>query len=628
MTDATDPPDESDEREGEAESGASGDSPADEGTALSAGEFRAALEELGRPVATASHVARALGWSQTRASDALDALAETGAVSHVNVSGDPVVWYPIEFEAFVDREHVVVFPERRELVVEHPEQFTRAQLTQFAHLVDSTRSGAYIYEIREEDVWWAPYDHVDELIGTIRDVLPERSPQLEEWVERQWTRARRFALTSHPDGYTVLEAESPELMGNIARQKLDDSHLHGPISDTESWVVEGKEGEIKRTLYDAGYPVQDQRDLEGGASLDVGLHLDLREYQRDWVERFLETGAGVLVGPPGSGKTVAAIGAMDDVGGETLILVPGRELAGQWHEELLAHTDLAPEQIGEYHGGEKNIRPVTIATYQTAGMDRHRRLFDERRWGLIVYDEVHHVPASIYRRSADLQAKHRLGLSATPIREDDREGEIFTLIGPPIGTDWAALFEAGFVAEPEVELRYVPWKTERDRDEYASVEGYERRQVAGMNPAKLDVVRALLDDHEEAKALVFVEWLDQGKEYAEALGIPFISGETRHAEREKLFDEFRRGVRTRLLVSRVGDEGIDLPNAEVAIVASGLGGSRRQGSQRAGRTMRPTGNSRVYVLATRGTREEEFVRQQLRHLAGKGVRLRETDMGE
>ncbi|EMA44839.1 DNA/RNA helicase, superfamily ii [Halococcus saccharolyticus DSM 5350] len=596
--------------------------------AMTAERFRATLEDLGRPVATAGEVARTLDWTHAEASDALDELAGTGGIERTDVTDDPVVWYPAEFAAFVDREHVVVFPERREIVVEHPEQFTRAQLTQFAHLVDSSGEGAYIYEIREEDVWWSPQDHLDEFIGTIRDVLPERAPDLEEWITSQWDRARQFALTTHPDGYTVLEAANPSLMGNIARQQLDDEHLHAPITDTESWVVEGSESEIKRTLYDAGYPVQDQRDLERGAELDVELGLELREYQREWVEQFLDSGAGVLVGPPGSGKTIAALATLAEVGGETLVLAPSRELAGQWRDQLLAHTDLDPDQIGEYHGGEKSIRPVTIATYRTAGMDRHRKLFDERRWGLIVYDEVHHIPSKVFRRSADLQAKHRLGLSATPVREDNKESEIFTLIGPPIGTDWAKLFEAGFVAEPEVELRYVPWGSEIDREEYASAEGHERRQVAGTNSAKLDAIRSLLDDHADAKALVFVEWLDQGREYAEALGIPFISGETRHAERERLFDEFRRGERTRLIVSRVGDEGIDLPNAEVAIMASGLGGSRRQASQRAGRTMRPAGNSRVYVLATRGTREEDFVRQQLRHLAGKGVRLSEAEIDD
>ncbi|PSP72299.1 DEAD/DEAH box helicase [Halobacteriales archaeon QH_9_66_26] len=593
---------------------------------MTAEEFRAALEALGRPVATAAEVARERDWTHAQASDALDELAETGGIERTDVTDDPVVWYPTEFAAFVDREHVVVFPERREIVVEHPEQFTRAQLTQFAHLVDSSGEGASIYEIREEDVWWSPHDHLDAFIGTLRDVLPERAPDLEEWIARrsQTRRCRspRRRASTTPLRHRAVGRRATGRRSTLVRRRDTSGARARPGG------VDRGESEVKRTLYDAGYPVQDQRDLERGAELAVDLGLELREYQREWVEQFLDSGAGVLVGPPGSGKTIAAIAALADVGGETLVLAPSRELAGQWRDQLLAHTDLAADQVGEYHGGEKSIRPVTIATYRTAGMDRHRKLFDERRWGLIVYDEVHHIPSKVFRRSADLQAKHRLGLSATPVREDDKESEIFTLIGPPIGTDWAKLFEAGFVAEPEVELRYVPWGSEIDREAYASAEGHERRRVAGTNSAKLDAVRSLLDDHPDAKALVFVDWLEQGKEYADALDVPFISGETRHPERERLFDEFRRGERTRLIVSRVGDEGIDLPNAEVAIVASGLGGSRRQASQRAGRTMRPAGNSRMYVLATRGTREEEFVRQQLRHLAGKGIRLSETEIDD
>jgi DNA excision repair protein ERCC-3 len=256
-------------------------------------------------------------------------------------------------------------------------------------------------------------------------------------------------------------------------------------------------------------------------------------------------------------------------------------------------------------------------------MDRHRMLFDERKWGLIVYDEVQHLPAAVARRSADLQAVHRLGLSASPVREDDKEEEIFTLIGPPIGTDWSALFDAGYVMEPEVEIRYVPWE-EAAREEYASATGHGKRQLAATNPAKADAVRRLLAEHHDLKALVFVEYLDQGDALADALDAPFLSGETRHAERERLLADFREGRLDTLVVSRVGDEGIDLPEAGLAIVASGLGGSRRQGTQRAGRTMRPAGNALLYVLATRGTTEEEFARQQLRHLAGKGVRITES----
>jgi DNA excision repair protein ERCC-3 len=318
------------------------------------------------------------------------------------------------------------------------------------------------------------------------------------------------------------------------------------------------------------------------------------------------------------------MGILSEIEGETLILVPGRELAGQWRDELLAQTTLTPDQVGEYHGGEKEVRPVTIATYRTAGMDRHRQLFDSREWGLIIYDEVHHISAPVYRRSADLQTRHRLGLSSSPVREDDNESDIFTLIGPPIGTDWDGLFEAGYVAEPEVEIRFVPWGDDDARNQYVSAEGHERRQVAATNPAKLAEIEALLLEHPDEQALVFVEYLDQGQAYADALDAPFISGEMPHARREQFFEQFRNGTLSTLIVSRVGDEGIDLPSAALAIVASGLGGSRRQGTQRAGRTMRPTGRAQMYVLATQGSREEDFARRRMRHLAEKGVRVTET----
>jgi DNA excision repair protein ERCC-3 len=353
--------------------------------------------------------------------------------------------------------------------------------------------------------------------------------------------------------------------------------------------------------------------------------LTLRDYQQTWVERFTDQGAGVLVGPPGSGKTVAALGIMQAIGGETLVLVPSRELASQWRTVLLRDTSLTEEQIGLYHGGSKDVRPVTIATYTIAGMDRHRPLFEEREWGLIVFDEVHHIPAPVHRRTADIQTRHRLGLSATPVREDDRETDIYTLVGAPIGTDWSALFEAGHVQAPVVEIRYVPWGSDLERHEYDMASGHDARQAAATNPAKDDEVERLLAAHGDEKALVFVDYLEQGTRLAERLEVPFLSGETPHAERRRLLREFGAGERTTLVISRVGDEGIDLPDAGVAIVASGLGGSRRQGAQRAGRTMRPAGGSQVYVLATRGTEEEEHAARRTDYLAANGVRIRESD---
>ena len=591
--------------------------------------LHAAIERADSAVLTTGEVARHLDRSREEAEQLLADLEASGRVAGRDVSQDPGVWYPAEWESYVDRERVVVFPDRRQIVVDRPAQFTRAQLSQFARLEDSNGREGYIYEIQEADIWGSPYDDLDALLGTVRDVLPEREPDLEQWIEDQWKRAHQFTLTTHEDGYVVFEAASDELMGNVARQKLDEDHLRAPISDTESWVAEDATAEVKRILYEAGYPVQDDRDLESGADLDVRVDLDLRAYQHDWVSRFMETKSGVLVGPPGSGKTVAALGILSRVGGETLILVPSRELVRQWRDELLAHTSLDESQVGEYHGGTKDVRPVTIATYQTAGMGRHRHLFDDREWGLIVYDEVQHIPSDVYRRSTDLQSRFRLGLSATPVREDDLEEDIFTLIGPPIGTDWDALFDEGFVAEPEVEIRYVGWGEDDDhRNQYVGSEGHERRQLAASNPAKIPEIERVLGQHPTQKALIFVDYLDQGREIATELDIPFISGETPHGRREALFQQFRDGSLTTLVVSRVGDEGIDLPDAEVAIVASGLGGSRRQGTQRAGRTMRPAGRALMYVLATRGTREEEFARRQMQHLAKKGVRVREHTVAD
>jgi DNA excision repair protein ERCC-3 len=613
---------------------------------LSVDRFHEALEAEERPVATASEVARRLGTTQAEARDALRALVDRGDVDRLDVEADPVVFYPRDWGALASRERVVAFPERREIVVDRPTQYTRARLSQVAHLVDTTGTEpgtrGYLYRIRQEDVWAAPFDDADALVGALRSVLPRRFEHLEEWVRDQWRRANRFRLSTHEDGYVVLTAASESLMGNVADQHLDDDHLRAPISDTEAWVNEGAVAGIKRALYDAGYPVEDDRDLETGEPVDVELTTDLRDYQATWVETFLDRKSGVYVGPPGSGKTVAAIATIAAVGGETLILVPSRELADQWREELLEHSTVDPADIGLYHGGTKDISPVTIATYQIAGMDRHRSLFDSRKWGLICFDEVHHVSAPVYSRTAEFQSKHRLGLSATPVSETRSEEEIYTLIGQPIGADWDALFEAGFVQEPEVEIRYVPWRDELAQSEYAAADGRERRRLAAENPAKVEEIRYLLAAHRDKKALVFVEYLDQGEAIADALGVPFVSGETPHHERAELFRRFRAeddaeaggsdaardDVLDALVVSRVGDEGIDLPNAELAVVASGLGGSRRQGSQRAGRTMRPSGSALVYVLATRGSSEEEFAQRQMRHLGRKGVRVRETNVAE
>ena len=597
--------------------------PDDPDVSIDPGTFYEMLESRRRPVVSTADVAETLECSIDTAEAALSTLADASEIGRLATGAVDDVW----FSGYVGpaEERLTVFESRREIVVDRPAQYTRALLTQFAHLEETNREGGYRYVVREEDVWNAPYETLPELTATVRSALGDRYEALEEWIEGQWERAHKFRLRTHEDGYVVIEAKSADLLGNIAERKLDDGVLRAKIGDTTAWVADDRTAELKRTLYEAGYPVEDHRDLETGDDLEFELDPELRPYQADWIARFADAGSGVLVGPPGSGKTIAALGIMADVGGETLVLVPSRELAAQWHDVLLSETTLSPDQIGEYHGGKKEIRPVTIATYQTAGMDRHRRLFDSRRWGLIVYDEVHHIPSPIHRRSASLQTKHRLGLTATPVRETEDQEQIYTLVGRPIGTDWGALFDAGYVAEPEVEIRFLPWASERHRNEYDATVGHEKRQFAATNPAKIREIAAILHENRGSKAIIFVEFLEQGEAIAEELTVPFISGETPHARRSRLFDRFRSGELDTIVVSRVGDEGIDLPDAEVAIAASGLGGSRRQGTQRAGRTMRPVGKARMYVLATQGSREEDFARKRTKHLAARGVRVRETE---
>lgn len=592
---------------------------------MTSGDVFDVIQEVGAPVVTTSEIAAALDGDPDDIEAALAELAGDGIGSR-RLDPDTRVWYPAQWDDPIDREHVVCFPDERLIIIDNATQYTRAIVSQFAQLEASTGDGGYRYRIRPTDVWHAPFDTFEELDRARERVLGEVPAQLRDWLRDQWDRATKFRLETHPDGYTVLTAATPELMGNVARQVLDDEHLHGPMSDTESWVVEGSEAAIKRALLAEGFPVTDARELDPGTPVSFETEVTLRDYQEEWVTAFMEAESGVIVAPPGSGKTVAAVEIMQRVGGETLILVPSRELASQWRDVILAQTTLGQDQVGEYHGGQKDLRPVTIATYHIAAMERHRHLFDRRNWGLLITDEVQHIPADVFRRAADLQGRYRLGLTATPTREDDKEAQIFTLVGPPIPTDWAALMDAGHVLEPELQIRYLPWATGDDRAAYDHAEGHERRQHAAMNPAKLADIRQLLDEHAGEPVLIFVDWLDQGAAYADALDVPFVSGETPHAHRERLFADFRDGELETLIVSRVGDEGLDLPGASVAILASGLGGSRRQGTQRAGRTMRPAGGASVYVLVTRGTVEAEHGRDQLRFLRAKGLRVTETDV--
>ena len=582
--------------------------------------------------------------------DRLDRLAVTHEVAHANrvvdeEHADAAGESPSDDTAEDDaqtaspgHERVRQFPSDRRLVVDTPSEATTSTIGQFAHLVETSSDGAAsIYQVDPIDVWTAPHQHVDALLDDYDTVAGGVPESVASQIREMWERGNAFRLRTDPDGgHTVLESESADVFEDVAQEHLEypDHYIERPDATTMR-IKDGAEASVKETLYDVGYPPIDDRDLDRGADLDITLDddLDLRPYQQEWVDRFLEAGAGVIDAPPGSGKTVAAIAALAELGQEVLILVPSRELAQPWRDELWAHTDLnshaigAEPKVGQYHGGEKHIRPVTITTYDMASQSRHGRKLFDREWGCVVFDEAHHVPAEVWRRTADIQSRHRLGLTATPVRNDGKSEEIFTLIGRPLTSTWEELYDEGWVHRPDVEVRFVPWASDDDRQTYREAEGTRKMIAASANTAKLTETKHLLDQHADDKILIYSGWTDQGEEYADALGLPFIHGETSHSDREDYYQELRDGDRSAVIVSRVADEGIDLPDVDVVIIASMLGGSKRQGTQRVGRVMRPLGGADAYLLATRGSREEQYAREQMDYLRERGTVVSETTVG-
>ncbi|WP_135665193.1 DEAD/DEAH box helicase family protein [Halorhabdus rudnickae] len=631
-------------------------------------EIREAIEEVHnvKPFVTTADIAELVGCTPETARQKLYQLTEEGTLEAEQVGGRAKVWYapkwvslspeesatkqpseannqqenPSYLDPKSDRssatkqtktndERVLFFPSRREVVVDSPTDKSQRTLAQTAHLVDSTGDG-YLYKIDETDIWNAPYDSFTSLRADLIELIGDDhwDGGFESRIKEDWDRANQFRLCTHPDGYSVLEAQDPDVFENVAKRKLEyGDHYTEFLSDTELRVTQGGDAKVKEALYDAGYPVIDERRLEDGAELEIELDsgIALRDYQQEWVEQFGVRHSGVFVGPSGSGKTIAALGTMASVGGESLIIVPNRELVQQWEDELTEKTTLSRRQIGQYHGGTKQIRPVTIATYDTAAMSRHRKLFNERDWGLVIADECHHSVASTWKRFREIQSKARLGLSATPVREAEDPKEIYTLIGPPIGTDWGSLFADGWVEKPEVELITVPWASDSARERYQRASGSKRLIEAARNPQKAPVIETLVDEHDGQKTLIFVDWIKQGKDLVSELNLPFVYGDTNHEERERIYDQFRAGELTTLIISRVGDEGIDLPDAEVAILASTMGSSRSQTGQRAGRTMRPLGDAQVYIVLTKGSGEEDWGRESTQYLAEKGVDVTKVD---
>ncbi len=455
-------------------------------------------------------------------------------------------------------------------------------------------------------------------------------------IAETMSRYGRLQLVDHPTHGLVLHALDRAVLEEVLRSRRT-AGLLGARLDADDVVVHPSErGRLKQVLLKLGWPAEDLAGYVDGEAHAIALVEEgwaLRPYQEQAVDGFWHGGSGVVVLPCGAGKTIVGAAAMARSGTTTLILVTNTVSARQWRDELLKRTSLTEDEIGEYSGARKEVRPVTIATYQVLttkrkGVYTHLELLDARDWGLVLYDEVHLLPAPIFRMTADLQARRRLGLTATLVREDGREDEVFSLIGPKrFDAPWKEIEAQGYIAPADcVEVRLT--LPDRDRMAYAMAEPEERYRLAAAAIGKNTVVERLVARHPDDQVLVIGQYLDQLELLADHLDAPLITGQTTVRERQRLFAAFRTGEITRLVVSKVANFSVDLPEAAVAIQVSGSFGSRQEEAQRLGRIMRPKADGRTahfYAVVARDTVDQEFAAHRQRFLAEQGYAYRIID---
>jgi DNA excision repair protein ERCC-3 len=439
----------------------------------------------------------------------------------------------------------------------------------------------------------------------------------------------RLQLMNHPQHGLVLHALDRMVLIEVAKSKKL-AGMFGDKLDADTIAVHPSErGRLKQALLKLGWPAEDLAGYVDGEAHEISLAEDgwvLRSYQQEAVDGFWAGGSGVVVLPCGAGKTLVGAAAMATAKATTLILVTNTVAGRQWKRELIARTSLTEEEIGEYSGERKEIRAVTIATYQVltsrrGGTFTHLDLFGARDWGLVIYDEVHLLPAPIFRFTADLQARRRLGLTATLVREDGREGDVFSLIGPKrYDAPWKDIEAQGWIA-PALCTEVRVTLTDEERMTYATAEAEERYRVAATARTKMPVVRALVERHAGDQVLVIGGYIDQLHQLGEYLDAPIIQGSTTNKERERLFEAFRNGEVKTLVLSKVGNFSIDLPEAAVAIQVSGTFGSRQEEAQRLGRVLRPKADKRqahFYTVVSRDTIDTEYAAHRQRFLAEQG----------
>lgn len=518
------------------------------------------------------------------------------------------------------------------LEVAHPQAETaRHELAVFAEL-ERAPEHIHTYRITRLGLWnaRAAGHDADAMLETLdkwsRFPVPTSvSTDIRETVNRYG----RLVIERDDEGALVLRSTDAAVLGEVSRNKRIAPLLIGHPTPDSYLVDAWARGHIKQELLKIGWPAEDLAGYTPGTPHPIDLAEDgwsLRPYQRQAVDSFSEGGSGVVVLPCGAGKTLVGAGAMADTRTTTLILVTNTVSARQWRDELLRRTTLTPEEIGEYSGQVKEIKPVTIATYQilTAkrkGQYAHLALLDALDWGLVLYDEVHLLPAPVFKLTADLQARRRLGLTATLVREDGREGDVFSLIGPKrFDAPWKEIEAQGFISPAACYEVRIDLPAD-ERLEYAAAADEDRYRLAATAPAKIDVTRRLVQRHPGERVLVIGQYLDQIDELAEALNAPQITGATPVPEREELFQGFRDGSIPLLVVSKVANFSVDLPEASVAIQVSGSFGSRQEEAQRLGRLLRPKQSNHTasfYTLIARDTVDQDFAQNRQRFLAEQG----------
>jgi len=455
-------------------------------------------------------------------------------------------------------------------------------------------------------------------------------------VAETMSRYGRLRLEADPVHGLILVTTDTAVLEEVIRARKIVPLLGARIDAQTIAVLPSQRGQIKQSLLRLGWPAEDFAGYVDGQAHAIDLiqsDWKIRPYQELAAEGFWHGGSGVVVLPCGAGKTIVGAAAMAHAKATTLILVTNTIAARQWREELLKRTTLNEDEIGEYSGAKKEIRPVTIATYQVMtkkknGVYAHLDLFDSYDWGLIIYDEVHLLPAPIFRFTADIQSRRRLGLTATLVREDGMEGEVFSLIGPKrFDVPWKEIESQGYIAPAEcIEVRVN--LTENERLMYATAEPENRYRTCATTRTKRDVVEALVEKHKGEQILVIGQYIDQLDELSEALGVPLIKGDTPIKEREVLFNKFRTGEVTCLVVSKVANFSIDLPDATIAIQVSGAFGSRQEEAQRLGRILRPKSDGRsakFYSVISRDTIDQDFAQNRQRFLAEQGYSYKIID---